>query len=208
MNVQRPRAGELTALLAAWSLGSDTALDQLVPEIYEDLHRIARMYMAGERADHTLQPTALVHETFLRLVDQQGVRWQSRAHFRAIAATVMKRLLLQHARGKRAAKRDPGFPLLSLDQLPDVALPRAPSYEQLGHALAELRRLDPRQGRVVELRILFGLTEAEIAEEVGVSIATVKRDWRLAKAWLRRELDPPPPENRAGTPIPLAENSG
>ncbi len=206
MSAHISRASDLTALLRSWSEGSPTALHQLTAEIYDDLRRLARIYMSNERADHTLQPTALVHETFLRLLAQRGVRWQDRGHFLAVAATQMKRLLLQHARSKRAAKRHPGQPLLRLDQVAelsdDVASSSTSMNAEIVEAIERLAELDPRQGRVVELRILLGLTEEEISRAVGVSLATVKRDWRLAKAWLRREMAPQEPSRgRAlGTP--------
>lgn len=191
MSVPISPASDLTALLRSWSEGSPTAFQQLTAQVYDDLRRLARLYMANERANHTLQPTALVHETYLRLLAQRGVHWQDRGHFLAIAATHMKRLLLQHARDRRAAKRHPGLPLLRLDQVDDVPSSTSSIGDEMVEAIERLAQLDPRQGRVVELRTLLGLTEAEISRALGVSVATVKRDWRLAKAWLRRELASP-----------------
>ncbi len=182
---------QVTALLKAWRGGERGALERLLPLVYGELRRLAASHMRAERADHTLQPTALVHEAYLRLVDQ-SVDWQNRSHFFGIASQMMRRILVDHARRRQAAKRD--APVYRLAQPEQVAAPdRDPELLGLDRALGDLEALDPRQARIVELRFFGGLGVEETAEVVGVSSATVKREWRTARAWLRREIGAPPP---------------
>jgi RNA polymerase sigma-70 factor, ECF subfamily len=174
-------------------------MSRLIPLVYDQLHRVAAARFGRERGNHTLQPTALVHEAYLRLVDQRRVRWQNRAHFIGVAAHLMRRILIDHARGRRAAKRGGPYENLTLanaiDELPAVRTPAGPNQIDeidvlaLEEALTRLTALDAQQGRIVELRFFGGLTVEETAEVLGISAATVKRDWRLAKAWLHREMD-------------------
>jgi RNA polymerase sigma factor (TIGR02999 family) len=178
---------EVTRLLNAWSGGNQAALDQLMPLVYDELRRIARGYMRGERPDNTLQPTALVNEAYLRLIGQREVRWQNRAHFFAIAAKLMRRILVDRARRHRAAKRGgpaPPSPLV------DVAIAPQQNVDLLllDDALNRLSDLDAEQARIVELKYFAGLTIEEIAEVLGSSPATVKREWSVAKAWLHRQM--------------------
>ncbi len=180
----------VTALLQAWRRGDQRALDALMPLVYQELHTLAVRQMAGESRGHTLQSTALVHEAFLRLVGQRA-DWQSRAHFFAIAATVMRRILVDHARRANAERRGSGATPLSLDGTIDVAAPDTGGVNALAleRALRELEALDPQQGRIVELRFYGGLTVEETADVLGISATTVKRDWSVARAWLFRALD-------------------
>ncbi len=187
MNV--PRAG-VTELLVDWGRGDRSALERLMPAVYAELHRLAEQHLARERTDHTLQATALVHEAYLRLVDQRSVRWQNRAHFFGIAAQLMRRVLVDYARRRDAAKRGDGARPLSLEEAADQAPSRPLDILDLDRALDRLAALDPQQGRLVELRFFGGLTVEESAEVLGVSARTVKRDWRAARAWLYRELHP------------------
>ena len=179
---------QITELLKAWSGGDRAALDQLTPLVYQELHRLARHYMARERADHTLQPTALVNEAFVRLVDWKNVRWQNRAHFFGVSAQVMRRILVDFARSRNYAKRGGGARSVSLTEATDLPQERGEDLVALDDALTALAVLDPRQSRVVELRFFGGLDIEETAEVLNVSAATVRRDWSLAKAWLFREL--------------------
>jgi RNA polymerase sigma factor (TIGR02999 family) len=175
-----------TALLIRWKSGDSSALDQLLPLVYDELRRLARYYLQRERSEHTLQSTALVHEAYLRLVDQ-NVDWQSRAHFFGIAAQMMRRILVDHARSRNAAKRGDGLKV-TLDE--KMALAEAQSLDVLAldSALAELSKLDAQQGKVVELRFFAGLSIEETAEAMSISVATVKREWAMAKAWLSRTM--------------------
>jgi RNA polymerase sigma-70 factor, ECF subfamily len=182
-----PTSSEVTRLLFDLQKGSRTASEQLIPLVYSELHDLAVRYMRSERADHTLQPTALVHEAFLKLVDQRAVSWQNRAHFFGIAAQAMRRILVDHARRKRATKREGGH-RVTLDEGLAVAAERSIDLLALDDALEKLRALDERQHRVVELRFFGGLEVEQVAEVLGISTATVKRDWTFAKAWLQREL--------------------
>ncbi len=179
----------VTALLTDWSRGDTTALEQLLPLVYDELRRIAARQLRGERANHTLQPTALVHEVYLRLVDQRQVDWQDRAHFLGVAAQTMRRILVDHARRHSARKRGDGMQYVSID---DVKHPPASSQEMpllaLNHALCRLETIDPELARIVELRAFGGLTIEEAAHVLKVSPSTAKRDLRTAKAWLKREL--------------------
>ena len=183
-----PSRSEVTQLLQQWSDGRQDALDRLLPQIYAQLRRLAASYLRRERRDHTLQATALIHEAFVKLIDQRAVRWQSRAHFFGIAAQAMRRILVDHARAHQAAKRGDGERPVSLD---DVAVIGAmPDVELLAlhEVLTRLEALDPRQSRLVELRFFGGLTLEETAEVLQISPATVGREWTLAKAWLYAEL--------------------
>jgi RNA polymerase sigma-70 factor (ECF subfamily) len=178
----------MTQLLVAWSNGDLSVLDELAPLIYNELRRLARRYMAGESSGHTLQTTALVNEAYLRLVDQQEVRWQNRAHFFGIAAQMMRRILIDHARSHQAEKRGGGAPKVSLDAVVEVSDARAAELVALHEALQSLTAIDERKSGVVELRFFGGLSVVEIAEVLGVSVDTVTREWRRAKAWLHREI--------------------
>ncbi|HLG04678.1 MAG TPA: sigma-70 family RNA polymerase sigma factor [Gemmatimonadales bacterium] len=182
-----PRSREITDLLRAAGAGSHEAMDRLIPLLYDELRGLAAGYLRSERTDHTLQTTALVHEAYLKLVDQRHTTWQNRAHFFGIAAQAMRRILVDHARRRRALKRDAGRPV-TLDE--NVVGDLGDTEEILGvdAALERLAALDPRQARVVEMRYFAGLTIEQTAEALGVSPATVKREWLSAKAWLQREL--------------------
>ena len=183
-----PAPHEVTKLLLRWGQGDRAALDALTPLVYDELHRLASRYLRRERPDHTLQSTALVHEAYLRLIDQRNVRWQNRAQFFGLAAELIRRILVDHARARQAAKRGGALYKLTLDEALDATAPRDLDLVRLDDAMGALARLDPQQCRVVELRFFAGLTIEETAEVLGISVATVKRDWLVAKAWLRREL--------------------
>ena len=178
----------MTELLAAWSDGDRSALDQLTPLVYEELRRMARRQMNRERQGHTLQTTALVNEAYLRLIDQRHVRWQNRAHFFAIAAQMMRRILIDHARAKHFEKRGGGRPRVALDEAAVLSDERAGELVALDEALAALSEVDERKGRVVELRYFGGLSVEEAAEVLKVSPDTITREWRRARAWLHREM--------------------
>jgi len=179
-----PSQHEVTRLLIRLTDGNDGVLGELLPLVYAELRRVAAGYLRRERPGHTLQPTALVHEAYLRLVDQSQVRWQNRAHFLGVAAQMMRRILVDYARGQRAEKRGGDFQKLSLDENIDVSGERAADLVRLDEALERLAELDPQKSRVVELRFFGGLSVEETAEVLGVSAPTVKRQWRMAKAWL------------------------
>jgi RNA polymerase sigma factor (TIGR02999 family) len=180
---------EVTATFLRWRRGDPGALDALTPVLYAELRRLAQAYMRHERPGHTLQPTALVHEVFLRLIQQHETSWQNRAHFMGVAARIMRRVLVDHARRHRAAKRGGGEKPVSLGPLEVADLSgEGIAADDLDAALEDLGRHDERQARIVELRFFGGLSIDETAEVVGVSPATVKRDWLLARAWLHREL--------------------
>jgi len=183
-----PNPGEITQLLAGWSEGDEAALEKLLPMVYDELHRLANAYMRRERIDHTLQTTALVHEAYLRLVDQQNVRWQTRAHFFAVAARVMRNILVDYARSRGRAKRGEGKPGVPLGEVAVMSDERADELVAVNTALDSLTAIDSRKGRVFELRYFGGMSIEEAAEALKVSPATVTRDWRMARAWLRREL--------------------
>jgi RNA polymerase sigma factor (TIGR02999 family) len=178
----------VTRLLVDWSKGDAGALERLPPLVYGELKRLAARYLRRERSDHTLQSTALVHEAFLRLVDQRNVVWQNRVHFFGVAAQLIRRILVDHARGRHAAKRGAGAVKLSLEDVVEAPRQRPLDLVALDDALDALARMDPQQGRVVELRFFAGLSIEETAEVLRISPATVKRDWTAAKAWLYREL--------------------
>jgi RNA polymerase sigma factor (TIGR02999 family) len=181
--------------LAEWARGNHDALEQLVPLVYRELHAIAARKLRRERRDHTLQPTALVHEAYLKLVDQRTGGWKNRGHFFAVAAQAMRRILVDHARAHRAAKRGRDIEKVPIETADRVAAAPTTDVLALDEALTRLSALDPRQGQVVELRCFGGLTIEETADAVGLSLTTVKEEWRLAKAWLHRELRG---ETRAG----------
>ena len=181
-------SARITQLLVAWSDGKAEAIDELLPLVYSELRRLASRYLRHERTGHTLQPTALVHEAYMRLVDQRKVRWRSRAHFFGISAQIMRRILVDHARAHRAEKRGAGWEHVPLveDRLPSGA--DDVDVVALDEALNGLATVDPQQARIVELRYFGGLTIEEVAEVTRISAATVVREWTMAKAWLRAEL--------------------
>ena len=178
----------MTTLLVRWREGDRAALEQLMPLVYDELRRLARHYLRQERSDHTLQSTALVHEAYLRLAAGAAPDWQNRAHFFGVAAHVMRQILVEHARGRDAAKRGGGACKLALDEA--LALPQQIDVDvvALDKALTELSKLDEQQGRIVELRFFAGLTIEDTSEVLGISPATVKRDWVTARAWLYRAM--------------------
>jgi RNA polymerase sigma factor (TIGR02999 family) len=182
------RDDDVTGLLVAWGQGDRTSDSRLMAVVYEDLRRVARRRLGAERADHSLAPTALVHEAYLRLVDFRRVRWQNRAHFYAIAARVMRRILVDHARAHGAAKRGGAGWKVPLEEHVGVTMPRDVHLLDLDAALGKLTAIDRRLGDLVELRYFGGLTVEEAAEVLGRSPATVKRDWTRARAYLFREL--------------------
>ena len=197
---------QITSLLAAWSAGDASVLDALMPLVYDELLRMAHAHLRRERPGHTLQRTGLVHEAFLKLVDQRRVQWKNREHFLGLASRIMRRILVDHARNRLAAKRGAGVQLLSLDEtgqsvVPFVDLAGVEPIDALSvsaesvvdlisvdHALAQLEQLDPQQGRIVELRFFGGLTIEETAAALSISEATVKREWAMARAWLHVQL--------------------
>jgi RNA polymerase sigma-70 factor (ECF subfamily) len=179
--------GDVSKLLLAWTGGEQSALDKLTPIVYQELHRLARRYMKGERPGHSLQTTALVNEAYLRLVDYKRMQWQNRAHFFAVSAQVMRRILVEHAR-RRNLKRGGAVPHVSLDEAAQVGGGRPADLVALDDAMNSLARLDPRKVQVVEMRFFGGLSVEETAEVLKVSSVTVMRDWSTAKAWLYREL--------------------
>lgn len=181
-----PSSSPATRLLLRWREGDPHALDELLPMVYDELRRLARGYLRRERAEHTLQSTALVHEAYLRMVDQ-NVDWQSRAHFFGVAAQTMRRILVDHARARNAAKRGDGMKV-TLDEGMAISKGRNLNVLMLDHALQNLSKLDERQSKVVELRFFAGLSAEETAEVLSTSVATVKREWAMAKAWLSREM--------------------
>jgi RNA polymerase sigma-70 factor, ECF subfamily len=180
-------SAEVTLLLTELTKGNQEARSKIIPLVYEELRRMAGRYMRRERADHTLQSTALVHEAYLKLVEQ-SVDWQSRAHFFAIAAQVMRRILVDHARGHLRAKRGGGQPVIALDEALVFSPERSFELVEVDAALQRLAESDLRQAKIVELRFFGGLTVEETAEILGISPKTVKRDWSVAKAWLHGEL--------------------
>ncbi|SPE35510.1 RNA polymerase sigma-70 ECF-like protein [Candidatus Sulfopaludibacter sp. SbA6] len=183
--------GEVTGLLAELRLGNKNALGRLMPLIYEELRRLAGHYLQAERIGHTLQPTALVHEAYLRLAGEDRAEWQNRAQFMAVAARLMRRILVDYARGRATDKRGGGAVHMDVSGLdPSTGGPQVEEILAVDEVLRQLSELDPQQGRVVELRYFAGLTVEETAEALGISPRTVKRDWAMASAWLRRELSP------------------
>jgi RNA polymerase sigma factor (TIGR02999 family) len=181
--------GDVTALLLRWRGGDAEALDALLPQVQRELHDMARRCMAGERVGHTLQPTALVNEAYVRLVDVRRVNWQNRAHFLAMAARVMRRVLVDAARSRRAHKRGGEAVRVTFDEALPTKTDDQPELIALDDALQSLARIDARKSHVIELRFFAGLSVEETATVLGVSADTVLRDWRLAKAWLTREMN-------------------
>ena len=187
MSEQAPK--QITRLLVEWKGGDRAALDVLMPLVYQELHKLAGRYLGRERTGHTLQTTALVHEAYLRLVDQKDAQWQNRSHFFAMAATQMRRVLVDYARSRHMAKRGGGAQQVELDEALVVSDERAGDVVALDDALKALAEFDERKSRMVELRFFGGLSIEETAEVLGVSPGTVMRDWTLAKAWLQREIE-------------------
>ena len=188
-----PAAHQLTQLLQAWSEGDESALEELTPAVYDHLHRLAQRYMADERPGHTLQATALVNEAYLRLLESAHPSWQSRAHFFAVCGRMMRRILVDWARSRRALKRGSVEPVLELHEA--VAVTGRPGTDliSIDDAMQALDAVDPRKSQIVELRFFGGLSVKETAEVLRVSEETVARDWKFAKSWLRRELSKEPP---------------
>ena len=179
---------EITEQLIAWSKGDEAALETLIPAVYQELRRMADYYLRGEDSGHSLQPTALVHEAYLRLIDQTKVEWQNRAHFFGVAAQMMRRILIDHAKAKHRVKRGGTAVKVVLDENANFTQERAAELLALDDALQALAIMDERKSRIVELRYFGGLTVEETAQVLGISDKTVMRDWSLAKAWLYREL--------------------
>jgi RNA polymerase sigma-70 factor, ECF subfamily len=185
---QPPKQHEITQLLAEWREGNQSALDELYPLVYDELHRLARRYMSRERQGHTLQTTALINEAYVRLVDQKNVHWANRSHFFAISAQIMRRILIDHARRHAYAKRGGGAQQVSLDEVANLTSMRGSELLRLDEALKILADMDPRRSQVVELRYFGGLNNEEIAGVLNVSENTVTRDWNMARAWLYQQL--------------------
>jgi RNA polymerase sigma factor (TIGR02999 family) len=183
-----PAAEDISTLLRAWSDGDQSALERLTPVVYDELHRLARRYMKGERSGHSLQTTALVNEAYMRLVDYERMQWQNRAHFFAVSAQLMRRILVEHAR-RHNLKRGGGVQHVALDEAAMVGGDQDTDLVALDDAMNGLARIDPRKVQVVEMRFFGGLSVEETAEVLKVSPVTVKRDWRAARAWLYRELN-------------------
>lgn len=179
---------EVTIYLREYQNGSRDALDKLFPIVYDELRRLAANRLRGERSDHTLQPTALVHEAYLRLIEQHSADWQNRAHFFGLAAEMMRRILVNHAVKNNADKRFGNQTRLALDEIIDFTQGQDVNLILVDEALNKLAEFDPKQAKIVELKFFAGLTNEEIAEVVGVSDSTVKREWRIAKAWLHDQL--------------------
>jgi len=191
---------DVTQLLERWSSGDRDALNALTPLVYQELRRVARRQMIKERANHTLESTALVHEAYLKLVGQKQARWQNRAHFFAVASEMARRILVDHAKARNAKKR--GGPKISLEDAPEPAFQTDEDVIAIHDALEQLAKLDQRQARIVELRYFGGLSIEETAEVIGVSAPTVKRDWLVARAFLQRALSPPEKDGRsAASPV-------
>ncbi len=183
-----PTDPEVTELLHSWSRGDAAALERLVPLIFEDLRRLARRHLRGEREGHTLAPTALVNEVYLKLMEQRSVDWQNRDQFFAVASRIMRRVLLDYAKARGTAKRGKDVVKVPLEEAFEVGQEQAVDLLDLGDALERLGELDPRQHRIVELKFFYGFEHEEIAELLGISVTTCKRDWKAAKLWLLREL--------------------
>jgi len=200
------RTPEITELLVAWSGGDRSALDQLAPVVYEELRRQARALMARERPGHTLQTTALVNEAYLRLVDCNRMRWQDRAHFFAVSAQMMRRVLVDYAR-RQNVKRGGGLKRVSLDEAADIGIDRAAEFVAIDDALNTLAEIDPRKASVVELRFFGGLSVEQTAETLKLAPITVIRDWNMARAWLYLELSRRDNREPDGNPEPDANDS-
>jgi len=183
-----PKEADVTQLLSRWSAGDRAALDSLVPAVYRELRRMAARYLRHERSDHTLQPTALVHEAFVKLVGQRDVRWQNRAHFFGVAAQLIRRVLVDYARERAAAKRGGGVERLPLEDALAIGASNQIDIIAVDDALNRLATVDPDQVRLVELRFFGGLTIEETAEVLGWSSGSVKREWTVARAWLQHEI--------------------
>ncbi|HXU35864.1 MAG TPA: sigma-70 family RNA polymerase sigma factor [Blastocatellia bacterium] len=183
-----PSPKSITELLIEWRDGDETALDQLMPLVYEELRRLARYYMRRERPSHTLQSAALVNEAYLRLVDHKGMRWQNRAHFYAVASQAMRRILVDHARSRQYLKRGGANKMVGLDEAANTVQKQAADVLALDDALNDLSAIDPRKSQIVEMRYFGGMTVEETAEVLGLSPVTVMRDWSTAKAWLLRAI--------------------
>ena len=179
---------DVTRLLLAWRNGDEQALEKLTPLVYNELRRLAARYLRRERADHTLQATALVNEAYLQLIDQPQMDWQNRAHFIGVAARLMRNILVDHARAHATAKRGQGAAGLPLDEAKGVHSQTAPDVLALDDALQDLAKIDKRKSRIIELRYFGGLSMEEIAEVTGFSVATLRRELRLAEAWLGRQI--------------------
>jgi RNA polymerase sigma-70 factor (ECF subfamily) len=184
----RGSVDDITTLLVAWGRGDEAALDQIIPLVHRELHQIARRCLKGERAGHTLQPTALVNEAYLRLVDVRRVNWKNRTHFLAMSARLMRRVLVDFARSRQYQKRGGGVMKVSLDEADVVSTERGQDLVALDEALTALSAIDERKARVIEMRFFGGLTAEETAAVLDVSRETVLRDWRLARAWLMQQL--------------------
>ena len=180
--------GEITALLVQLTAGNQEVASKLIPLVYDELHRLAEHYMRRERSDHTLQATALVNEAYLKLVQQRSANWQTRAHFLGIAAQIMRRILMDHARGYLRQKRPGAHEVLPLDESAVFSPDRSAELLTLDASLERLTKRDPRQGQIVELRFFGGLTVEETADFLGISSKTVKREWSFAKAWLHGDM--------------------
>ena len=187
--MNHPTTHAVTRLLVAWGNGDAGASEQLLPLVYDELRHLARGYLRRERSGHTLQPTALVHEAYLRLVDSTQVNWQSRMHFYGVAARLMRRVLVDHARAHAAAKRGGQMEKISLDEAGDLLRDEGVAILALDEALEGLAELYPRPGQVVELRFFGGLNTREIGELLQISASTVERDWQFARLWLKREMN-------------------
>jgi RNA polymerase sigma-70 factor, ECF subfamily len=199
MNSTVPAIGEVTALLERWSAADSAAREHLMTIIYPELRRIAQSRMRRERSDHTLQPTALVNEVFLQLVDCRRVTWRNRAHFLAVASRAMRRILVDHARARGAARRSaPGGPLVSIGGLDAGRADDAFDLVEIEELLVRLAEQDPRMAQVAELRIFAGLTYREVAEVIGVHSKTISRDWDMARAWLLTQIRPKDSDDRPG----------
>ncbi len=186
--MQTPPTNEITQLLLRWSQGDQSALDQLMPVIYQELRKLARSYMRRERTNHSLQPTALINEAYLRLIKQNFPEWQSRRHFFGVAAQLMRQILVEHARTRSAGKRD-GGQKFSLEEALTFSDEKAAELVALDDALVALAKFDERKVRIIELRYFGGLSLEETAEALGLSITTISDEQRLARAWLRREME-------------------
>jgi RNA polymerase sigma factor (TIGR02999 family) len=180
--------GEITQILLDLKGGKLEAQNRLIPIVYNELRRIARAHLRHETTNHSLQPTALVHDAYLRLIELDRIDWQSRAQFFCIASNLMRRILVEHARARRANKRGGGISIILLDEAMVPSSGRAPEIIALDDALNRLAQLDERQAKIIEMRFFAGMTEEETGDVLGISVRTVKRDWRVAKAWLFREL--------------------
>jgi RNA polymerase sigma factor (TIGR02999 family) len=187
----------VTQLLIEWRDGDDTALEKLIPVVHEELRRLAHYYMRRERSGHTLQTSALINEAYIRLVDHKGMRWQNRAHFYAVAAQAMRRVLVDYARSRSYIKRGGGAHVVALDEAANVAKKQAADLVALDDALTDLASIDPRKSKIVEMRYFGGMSVEETAEALGLSSITIMRDWNTAKAWLLRAMRPDESEEKS-----------